>query len=116
MAALLQWVHAANLIDHIVVRFYRSLDGSPVAKLIPLQLSRECGVVHVKVILIEASGVAHPHVATAERRRMELECTAGIVVVNVIPAHVDVVGVRAIHRVKYFDDVGLMPALCTSFP
>ena len=88
-APKLQRVHAANVVNHVVVslhRAFRRIDRSKVDSIAVVAMDQV--VMHVEIVLVEAGGVCGAAARSAKRRRMKLQRAAGEVIVNVVPAHV----------------------------
>src|SRR5579859_5443824 len=95
-AALVFRIGHANVVDNIVIGLHRALAGinrgkiNSVAAIAVNQI-----VMDVEIKLIAASFVAAATAWPAQRRRMKLNRATGQVVVNIVPANINMVGVSA---------------------
>ena len=84
------------MVNHVVIGFYRTFAGIHCGKVNSVTaIAINQIVVDMEIELVMARLVARAAVWLAQRRRMELHRAARHIVMNMVPAHVNVVGVRA---------------------
>ena len=84
------------MIDHVVIglnRAFGRINGGKVDAITVVTVNQI--VMHVEIKLVSTGLVGGTAARTTKRRRMKLDGATGVVIMNMVPANINVIGIRA---------------------